>query len=429
MASQPEIANFRSVLRHRDFRLLWVGQVISQAGDSFYFLAVLITVNQLTASTLAVGLATISFSLPQLLFGLLAGVLVDRFDRRRIMMVSDLLRGILVLLCLTVRQADQVWLFYIVGFVLSSISVFFIPSKSATIPLLVESRELLSANALSLSTQTAAMLIGPAAAGFVIGYFGSGPAFVVDSVSFFISAFFISRMRVHTAPIKREDTNASMVWRELKEGLRTVRDSRLLKGFLAMLAIVMLGVGAINVLWVPYMDRYFGIGPEGLGILDSIQGAGMLVGALLVGNLASRFQRVHLLSGGILFISLCLGGIGLAPSFWVVMVLTFLLGVFLPPAQAAGDTLVQVSVPNEKLGRVNSVTGTAATAANVVSMALAAVLGDLMDIRIIYAACGVLGLLSSMLGFVVLREPEAPSTVPAARPAPTGAVPKPTHYK
>ena len=108
-------ANFATALRHRHFRNLWLGQIVANIGNYFYFLALLISVNELTGSTLAMSLMTISFALPQLVFGMAAGVYVDRWDRRRVMILSDVLRGALVLLCLFVHDPQQVWIYYVVG--------------------------------------------------------------------------------------------------------------------------------------------------------------------------------------------------------------------------------------------------------------------------------------------------------------------------
>lgn len=152
--------NFRTILRHRSFRFLWLGQIVSNAGDFFYHLAVLIMVNRLTGSTLAIGATMIAISLPQLLFGPIGGVFADRVDRRRLMIASDLVRSLLVLPCLLVQEPSQVWIFAVIGFVESAVAQFFNPTKNAIIPQLVKREELLSANALSQTTQVAAVLVG-----------------------------------------------------------------------------------------------------------------------------------------------------------------------------------------------------------------------------------------------------------------------------
>jgi len=410
--------NFLAILhKRRDFRLLWLGQIIARLGDNFYWLALLITVNELTGSTLAMGMTTISLALPQLLLGLPAGVFVDRFDRRRVMIASDLLRGGLVLLCLLVSSRQQVWIFYPVGFVISAITVFFFPARQAVTPLLVAEEELLAANALLETSRTLAMLLGAAAAGFLIAYAGAKVAFTLVSVSFLISSAFLWAMRVPRTVKPMRAASVANLWAELCQGLGFVRHSQLLTGVIIVFTVVMLGIGAINVLWVPFMDRCFGVGPEGLGIADSLQGLGMLVGSILVGNVTGRFQRTRLLSGCLALIGLAAVAIGLAPAFVAVLTILFFVGLFLPPINAAASTLVQMVTPDELMGRVNSASGTIQQVANLLSMALAATLGDLIGVRTVFVACGLIMVLAGGMGWGMLREPDRMAALSAAMPS------------
>lgn len=407
--------NFLTILRkRRDFRLLWLGQIIARLGDNFYWLALLITVNELTSSTLAMGFTTISLALPQLLLGLPAGVLVDRFDRRKVMIASDVLRGGLVLFCLLVGSREQVWIFYLVGFLMSAISVFFFPARQAVTPSLVAEEELLGANALLETSRTLAMLMGAAAAGFVIAYAGAKVAFILVSMSFLLSAIFLWAMRVPQMVQPTRSASLANLWAELRQGLGFVRSSRLLTGIMIVMTVVMLGIGAINVLWVPFMDRLFDIGPEGLGIADSLQGLGMLLGSIIVGNLTSRFRLTRLLSGSLALLGLAAGAIGLAPTFVAVLVLLIFVGLSLPPINAAASTLVQTVTPDDLMGRVNSASGTVQSVANLLSMALAATLGDLVGVRTVFVACGLVVLVASGMGWMMLREPDEVGALGAA---------------
>jgi MFS family permease len=157
--------DYRRLFRNRSFVALWLGQTVSFIGDYFYWLAIPILVEQLTGSALQVGLSVIASTLPFLLLGPVAGVFVDRWDRKRTMIVSDLLRGLLVLACLLVRTPEQVWIYYVVAFLMSCVSRFFFPAQNATLPSIVTGKEdLLAANGLMQIVQTAGFLIGPALA-------------------------------------------------------------------------------------------------------------------------------------------------------------------------------------------------------------------------------------------------------------------------
>jgi len=416
--------NFLTVLRkRRDFRLLWLGQIIARLGDNFYWMALLITVNEMTGSTLAMGFTTISLALPQLLLGLPAGVLVDRFDRRKVMIASDLLRSGLILFCLLVDGPEQVWIFYVVGFLMSAVGVFFIPARQAVTPLLVGEEDLLSANALLETSRTLALLMGAAAARFAIGYAGAKTGFILVSISFLLSATFLWRMRVPQTVVTDRSTSISVLWAELRQGLGFLRRSRLLTTTMIVMTVVMLGIGAINVLWVPFMDRLFGVGPEGLGIADSLQGAGMLVGSIIVGNLTRRFRLTRLLSGSLALLGLSVIAVGMAPAFAAVLIILVFVGMTLPPLNAAASTLVQMVTPDELMGRVNSASGTVQSVAGIISMALAATLGDIIGVRTVFVICGMIMFAAAVLGWLTLREPSqepvavAPGATAAAQMA------------
>ncbi|HLZ09365.1 MAG TPA: MFS transporter, partial [Chloroflexota bacterium] len=161
-----------SVLRRRDFRLLFLGGLVSSLGDWFLFIALPFYVYTLTGSALATGGTFIAESLPSILFGSVAGVFVDRWDRRRTMIVADLLRAVLLLGLLVVRSPETVWVVFAVSFTQSTIGQFFGPAKNALIPHVVGEEDLLAANSLSSTGSQLTMLIGPALGGGVLALFG-----------------------------------------------------------------------------------------------------------------------------------------------------------------------------------------------------------------------------------------------------------------
>jgi len=406
-----EKVSFFDVLRNRHFLALWLGQVISNVGDYFYFLAVPIAVNRLTGSTTAMALSMMSIFLPQLLFGLVAGVFVDRWDRKWTMIVADLLRGLIVLLCLTIRSADQVWIFFLVGFLVSSASRFFFPARSAAIPLIVKKNELMVANGLSQITQTVALIAGSALAGFAIGFWGEQVAFIADSISYFISAVLILTITVphnlSSSPGKQPGSGQlRAVWQEMVMGLSFIKGSQVLVGVLMSLGVIQLGIGAMQVIWVPFFQNYFGVGPEGLGIVDSAQGFGMAVGAIAIGFLAARLKRKTIIGVGITAIGGLVALMGLSPVFVLVLGLSFVLGLFLSPVQAALSTVIQLAVPDDKMGRVNSAIGTASSMAMLISMAVVGMIGDVVGLRLIYVVSGAIIALGGAASLFFIPESE-----------------------
>ncbi len=412
---QTNSVGFIQVLRNGRFRRLWLGQVVSAVGDYFYFLAVPILINRLTGSTAAIGAAMISsFALPQLLLGIPAGVMVDRWDRRRTMMAADLARAVLVLGGLLVGGAETVWILYIVGFLVSAASRFFYPAQSALIPVLVAEDELMAANGLSQLTMTAALLIGPALAGFMIAWLGAGVAFIIDSASFVVSALAIWSIGHVASGVARAQAaqTARALWGELIEGLRFLLNSPVLRWLMIALVMVHLGLGAINVLWVPLMTRRFGIGPEGIGLVDSIQGVGMALGGLAVGWLASRFSKIPILVAGTLIIGVMLALTGIAPAYIFILALTLILGLALSPVEAAFATMIQEATPDEKRGRASGAINTFSQVSGLVSMGLAAGMADWVGIPAVFVACGICVMLGSV-GFAFLQQSPT-RAVPAA---------------
>ena len=397
------------LFRNRNFVALWLGQMVSFLGDYFNWLAVPIMVERLTGSALMVGLSVMSNALPTLLLGPVAGVFVDRWDRKWTMVVSDVLRALLVLLCLLVRTAEQVWIYYVVGFLMSCVSRFFFPSQSAILPLVVSDKDdLLTANGLMQTIQMMGLLAGGALAGFVIGLWGEQTAFVIDSATFVVSALVVATLNVERTTRGQQVTGGQLaaVWAEIREGVIYLFGSRVLVGVLICMSVVQLGVGAIQVVWVPYLDRTFGVGAEGLGIVDSVQGAGMIVGGIVLGFLTSRLSKTLLVGGGLALIGLTLCGMGLAPAFGYVVACSFALGVLLVPMQSALMTIMQLAVPDLKRGRVGSAQNALTMAAGMVSMGAAASIGELVGLRTVYLVCGLIISGAGLLGTFVLREPE-----------------------
>ncbi len=422
-ADQGKVA-YKQLLANRGFLALWLGQIISFVGDYFYWLAVPIMVERLTGSALMVGLSVITTTLPMLFLGPVAGVFVDRWDRKRMMIAADVLRALLVLLCLLVRTPDQVWIYYVVGFMMSCVSRFFFPAQNAVLPLIVTGKgELLAANGLMQMVQTVGLLAGPALAGFTIGLWGEQIAFIADSASFLVSAAAILTMTVprttsgrqlHPAQGKQvAGGQVAAVWAEMREGVAYLFGNRTMVGILVCMAVVQLGLGAINVLWVPYLQRTFGVGAEGLGIVDFAQGAGMVLSGLALGFVASRLNRTAIVGWALVLIGLFLAGMGLAPAFGWVVVLSVAVGLVLVPGQSAMVTMMQLAVPDLKRGRVGSAMNALTMAAGLVSMGVASVCSEAVGLRTMYAIAGLVTLGAGVLGLFVLKEPESPASVGA----------------
>lgn len=277
---------YLAVLRtNRNFRLLFIGQTISQLGDWFNTVAVFALLLDLTGSATAVAWMMIVQFLPVAIVGPVAGVVVDRVDRRRLMIAADLLRGLLVLGLLLVRERDQVWIAYVVMALTVSGSAFFEPARTATIPNLTSAAELMPANALSSAAWSAMLAIGASVGGLVTAVAGRNVAFVVNAASFFVSAVFISRTRYDSTPPSTPRLKGFLALSgitDLVEGFRYMRA----RTHVAALMFVKAGwglAGGVLLLLTIFGQRVFPVGGStaaGIGILYGARGIGAAIGPI-----------------------------------------------------------------------------------------------------------------------------------------------------
>jgi len=270
---------------NRNFRLLFFGQAISQLGDWFNAVAVYALLLDLTGSATAVAWMLITQYLPVALVGPLAGVVVDRVNRRRLMIAADLFRGVLILGLLLVRTADRVWIAYVVTALTMSASAFFEPARTSTIPNITSQGELLPANALAAATWSAMLAIGASVGGLVTAWLGRDVAFVINAASFFVSAIFITRTRYDATPPARPP---HVGWKaltgatDLVDGIRYVRQ----QSHVAALMCVKAGwglAGGVLLLLTVFGQRVFPIAggsAAGIGILYGARGVGAGLGPI-----------------------------------------------------------------------------------------------------------------------------------------------------
>jgi MFS family permease len=416
-APPPKI-NFFTVLKQSGFRNLWLGQIVSQIGDYFAFLALTVVVSgfstDLQQITLQVTGLMISFTLPRLIFGLLAGVFVDRWDRRRTMLFSDIARAGITLLMIPAFLASNLFAIYALAFVMSAVATLFNPAKGALIPNLVPTEQLLAANSLSQTSQTLAILIGPALAGFTLKTVGTGNewvAFIVDSVSFAISAIAIWLIRIPphlSQPTPQPDQSAirnsqsaiGRVWQELLVGLKALFLNRTMATLTAIFTITMLGIGAINVLWVIYLKTRFGFDGTELawrfGLTDVAFAVGMILASVVAGNFLARLAPKWFIVFSLIGIGVGLAVFVLISDYWVFLAANVLLGIFVAPIETGVGTLMQIVVPNSQLGRVGGGFATVSDSATLLSMGAAGALGSLLGIPMVFVIAGVL---CTIMGF------------------------------
>jgi MFS family permease len=411
----PATLSARAVLRLPNYRRLWLGQLVSEAGDGLTNLALLLLVNSITGSTAAIAAMAICLAIPPLTIGLFAGAYVDRADRRRIMLASDLLRSVTVLGFVLVGSTDSLWLLFILAFVQSSVGTFFAPARGAVIPKVVPAEGLLAANSVAQATRVVSGIAGAGIAGVLIGVLGVfWPAFVLDSLSFLASFVLILGLPAAVGRITRSATSESApsdpsaapaqpgIFESLKLGLSRVAHSRLLSTTILSLAVVMLGLGAVNVLFVPLLITVLEVSPAWFGPVDLAQSASMILAAGMIGAIASRVRPTTIVTVGLVGVAVLISLTGLVTAIWQVLLLMFVVGWFVSPLQAAVVTMLQVNVVDAERGRIMSVLNAAMSGATVLSMAFAGIAGDVVGVRNVFFLAGAIvavGAVISLVGF------------------------------
>ncbi len=312
---------------NRGFRQLWLGQVVSQMGDWFDTIALYTIILHLTGSGRDIGLLLVARFVPSIVFGPLSGVLADRFSRRSIMITSDLLRALVVLGFILVRRADQLWIVYLLTVLQLALSTFFEPAKTAAIPSLVSDRELVSANAISSVTWSVMLTLGAAIGGVITGWFGTTVSFVLDALSFILSAVLIARVHFPGGlPREKRKLTISRALGigETVDGVKYVTHRPRLLALLLVKPAWGLGGGILTLLAV-FGERIFPVGHSaatGIGVLFAARGIGTAVGPIVARRVAGEGKQQMQVSIGIAFL---IGGLfyiafGASTSFVLALI-------------------------------------------------------------------------------------------------------------
>lgn len=354
----------RPLLLQRDFAALWWGQLISILGDRLNYLALGGMLLEhtgrfadTTQSSILLGVLGNVMLAPVLLFAPFAGPWVDRWNHRRTMLVSDVLRGLLVLaIPLLYEATHHIGTTFAMVFLLFTCNVFFLPAKSAITPDIVPARQLLAANTLLSVAGIAATAIGALLGGWVVDHWGWRVALWVDAISYLASVVSIAliRYRASSAPPSSPVTLGGY-FREIGEGLSVVRRSSAVGLAMIALGAVWVGGGFLHVAGNQHIQRAASIpGMERIGILMAVVGVGAAIGTAWVNGAGRRVPRPVLLGVGLFLAGGWLIAFAVSTRFAVFSIVGLLVGMCIAPAFVLSETLLQESTDAGTRGRVFS---------------------------------------------------------------------------
>jgi predicted MFS family arabinose efflux permease len=273
---------------------MWSGQIVSEVGDHYNNVAVFALALSNTGSGLVVAGILISRAICAVLAGPIAGVLLDRMDRKRIMIISDLVRAVIAIIFILGIPKGRTWLLYVLSGVLMFASPFFSSGRASILPTIATKHELHSANSLTQLTQWTTLTLGSFLGGTSVTQFGYKLAFLFNAFSFLFSAWCISRLHVESGfRADRSDVSGDTVvrpWHEYTEGLRYMKSSPLILGIGLVAVGWATGGGAAQILFSVFGEVVFHRGPSGIGIIWGSAGIGLILGALLAHRLGKTIS-------------------------------------------------------------------------------------------------------------------------------------------
>ena len=401
--------NLLSVLRIRNFALLWSGQAISQIGDGLFYMAQIWLVLQLTGSALAMGTTLVLTILPRLAFQLIGGVSVDRYDRRMMMFLSDSIRSIVVLIFAILVVTNQIEMIhiYILSIIFGVISAFFQPAQSALVPNIVPVDSLIAANSLRNLTQQFSQILGPAIAGALIAvpFIGVAGVCFINAGSFALGAIGIWLMRLPDHLNGARKANGSFT-HDLRDGFRYLLKFRALLLIMLLSMALNFAAAPVDVVLPLFAKNILGQESAGVGILLSSLGIGMVLGSLGIGVWSPHARRGTLAFtlttfAGVLFLM-----VGIIPIFGVTFMLFVVMGAVLAIVNTVLTAVMQEMIADEYRGRVFSLDALISMGLTPVAMALSGVIADAIGPSIVIIAGGVIVVLVSLIGltFREIRE-------------------------
>jgi len=390
---------FLGLMRNRNYALLWWGQLVSEVGNRFHWIAISLWVYKLTGSASAVSLAVSSMFAGSLVVGLWAGVLVDRMNRKSILVVSDFARAILVALIPQLIHMNISYV-YVDLLLISVATAFFRPAIFGIIPAVVGRKDLMPANSFFSAMDSGTEIFGPALAGVLAFAYGYAPLLYIDAATFAVSGLCALAMSMRATPKIPESEKVATLTGGLIEGLRYVRRDRLQWGLFVLIFPAYLVGSGLNSLQTPLAKGVVGITDKQFGTFNSVWGVGFTVASLILGWFGGSVRKSFIVLGGFFLHFIATSLMSLSKSFEFLMITAFAVG-FANTLYAVGlSTILMDHTPSELIGRVASTRQVGQGLVRIVSPLIFGAIADTYGIRVSMLGMAMVGALGSVLVIV-----------------------------
>src|SRR5687768_1773975 len=397
------VGAYGDVVRSRSYCPLWLGQLLSGFGDTLHYIALVVLVFQLTGGGVAVAGLVAAEVVPVLLLGPVAGVVIDRFSRKAVLVGADLFRAALVLSLLWPQGA---WHAYLVAAGLAAGNTFFNPTVQAVIPALTTEEQRLAANSVSWSTGRLVQILASAVAGGLVAAVGTGPAFAVNAATFVVSALLIAGLRVppHAGQLGAGTKRGLGDYlADARAGLAFAARDRFVSRLLVVQALASFAVGATGAMLVVLAERHLRLPPEGFAWLIGAIGLGALLGPLIPNALARDYRDARWL-----FMPYVIRGVGdvLLAVFTplpIALLILFVYGLNTSAGFVVFSSLVQDAVADEVRGRVYTLLGVTWNGMRLLSLVAGGFVVDRFGVQPVFWGGGLILVLAGLLGLVLLR--------------------------
>jgi len=390
------------VARSPAYFRLWLGQLLSTFGDTLHYVALVVLVYRITGEGSAVALLVVAEVVPVLVLAPVAGVVIDRFDRRSVLVASDIARAVLTL---SLAWPQGAWHAYAVAAGLAAGNTFFNPTVQAVIPAITTPEQRLAANSVAWSSGRLVQILGAAVAGGIIATIGTDAAFVVNALTFLASGMLVARLRIpaHAGRIADAATRGLRGYlADARAGLSFARHDRFVSRLLIVQALASLATGATGALLVVLAQEHLRLDPEGFGWLLGAIGVGALLGPFIPNTLATDYRDARWL-----FVPYVVRGCGdvllaIFTPLPVALLLLFVYGLNTSTGVVVFNSTVQGAVPDAVRGRVFTLLDVTWSAMRLLSLGLGGLAVGAVGVRPVYWGGGGLLIAAGALGLILL---------------------------